>query len=123
MTEIYIKRIYEPYEPKDGYRILVDRLWPRGISKNEAKLAMWAKEVAPSDKLRKWFGHRSELFDAFRSKYLEELQNDSIKSQQVERICSIASEDIVTLVYAAKDPIHNNAYILKEELLRKLNTY
>lgn len=120
MTEIHIKRIYEPYEQEDGYRILVDRLWPRGISKNEAKLEMWAKELAPSDQLRKWFGHKPELFDAFRNKYLGELQNDFVKSQQVKKLCSIASENIVTLLYAAKDPFHNNACVLKEELLRKI---
>ncbi|WP_102274145.1 DUF488 domain-containing protein [Cytobacillus massiliigabonensis] len=119
MIEILLKRIYEPYDQMDGYRILVDRLWPRGISKDKAKLSMWAKELAPSHELRKWFGHKSALYEEFQIKYLEELKTDPTKSQCFENIYQIALTKKITLLYAAKDPLHNNAYILKEELLKK----
>ena len=88
----FYKRIYEPYGPSDGYRILVDRLWPRGISKEEAKLTDWAKEIAPSSELRKWFGHKAERFDEFQVKYLEELQDDELTRCKFEELCQIAQE-------------------------------
>ncbi|WP_313805189.1 DUF488 family protein [Cytobacillus sp.] len=123
MAEILLKRIYEPYDQMDGCRILVDRLWPRGFSKEDAKLALWAKELAPSHELRKWFGHKIELYEEFRNKYLEELKTDPIKSQSFEKIYQIALSKKITLLYAAKDPLHNNACILKEELLKKAAAY
>jgi len=120
MAEICIKRIYEPYNSMDGCRILVDRLWPRGISKENAKLTMWAKQLAPSHELRKWFGHKTALYEEFRFKYLEELKTDPIKSRCLEEIYQIALNSKITLLYAAKNPFQNNAYILKEELLKKV---
>lgn len=119
MKEILLKRIYEPYDQMDGCRILVDRLWPRGISKEKANLSMWAKELAPSNELRKWFGHKTALYEEFRIKYLEELKLDPIKFQCFEKVYQIALTNSITLLYAAKDPLQNNAYILREELLKK----
>lgn len=74
MTHIFLKRVYEPYDESDGCRVLVDRLWPRGISKENARLSIWLKDAAPSPELRKWFCHKSELFAEFRNRYLEELR-------------------------------------------------
>lgn len=119
MGNIELKRIYEPYEETDGYRILVDRLWPRGIKKENARLAHWLKEVAPSNELRKSFCHEVELFGEFKERYLQELRTEA-KSLKVDEICELALVDTVTLLYAAKDPLHNNAVVLREELIRKI---
>jgi uncharacterized protein YeaO (DUF488 family) len=116
MANLFLKRIYEPFEETDGYRILVDRLWPRGVSKEDAKLSFWLKEVAPSSELRKWFCHKPELFAEFREKYLEELK----LSQSVEQLMELAKKGQVTLLYGAKDPVHNHALVLQEELARRL---
>jgi uncharacterized protein YeaO (DUF488 family) len=116
MTSISIKRIYEPAEENDGYRILVDRVWPRGISKEKAKLTSWLKELAPSSELRKWFCHKPELFEEFRQKYIAELQNDIEKMEMVEQLIEMVHKGKVTLLYGAKDQIHNQAVVLKEEL-------
>lgn len=115
MTDLFLKRIYEPYDETDGYRILVDRLWPRGISKDDARLTFWLKDVAPSSELRKWFCHKPELFAEFRQHYLEEL-----KSQNLEQIMELTKNDRVTLLYGAKDPVYNHAIVLHEELVRRL---
>jgi uncharacterized protein YeaO (DUF488 family) len=117
MTDLFfLKRIYEPFEETDGYRILVDRLWPRGVSKEDARLSIWLKDVAPSSELRKWFCHKPELFAEFREKYLGELKS----SQSVEQLMELAKKDRVTLLYGAKDPVYNHALVLQEELVRKL---
>lgn len=121
MEDILLKRIYDPYHSNDGYRILVDRLWPRGISKENAKIDMWAKEIGPSNELRKWFGHKAELFDEFHTKYLKELRNKKEASLQLKKICQIASTCRVTLLFAAKDPNFNNAQVLKQEILKILS--
>ncbi len=120
MPDIFLKRIYDPYDENDGCRILIDRLWPRGIRKEDAKLTSWEKEIAPSSELRKWFCHKSELFSEFRVKYLEELQSDEQKSKKLDEICQLAKEQQVTLLYGAKDSVYNHAIILKEELDRRL---
>lgn len=120
MKRFYLKRIYEPYELEDGHRVLVDRLWPRGISKEYAHLADWAKDVAPSSELRKWFDHDPEKFRDFQVKYLHELHTDAIKINKVAELRRLSSAMPVTLVFAAKDPIHTHAIILKEELERKM---
>jgi uncharacterized protein YeaO (DUF488 family) len=118
MTDIFfLKRIYEPFEETDGYRILVDRLWPRGVSKEDARLSIWLKDVAPSSELRKWFCHKPELFAEFREKYLDELKS----SQNVEQLMELAKKDRVTLLYGAKDPVHNHALVLQEELVRRIS--
>ncbi|WP_042357056.1 DUF488 domain-containing protein [Bacillus rubiinfantis] len=121
MVTIFLKRVYEPFDELDGCRILVDRLWPRGLSKAGAKLSLWEKEAAPSSELRKWFGHKPELFPEFRHRYLQELSVAGPQSQAVQRIVNIALQEPITLLYGAKDPIHNHAVVLQEELLRIMN--
>lgn len=114
----FLKRIYDPYEEMDGCRILIDRLWPRGISKEAAKLSYWLKDIAPSNDLRKWFCHKPELFDEFRNRYLEELRTDEQKLEFIRQIIELADRGPVTLLYGAKDPVHNHARVLMEELGR-----
>lgn len=109
-----LKRIYEPAEPGDGKRILVDRLWPRGVKKESARLDEWMKEIAPSPELRRWFNHRPERFAEFRKRYEDELASDPLRRQRIEQICHALGEGNVTLVYAAKDPVHNHAIVLRD---------
>lgn len=111
-----IKRIYEPTKEIDGYRILIDRLWPRGISKSEAKIDEWLKILSPSADLRKWFNHEPEKFQEFRKRYIEELNQ---QTTELKRIKSINKSKEVTLLYAAKDTEHNNAVVVLE-LLNKM---
>lgn len=113
MHKIKIKRIYEDAEKADGYRLLVDRLWPRGVSKEDAKLDDWNKEIAPTDELRKWFDHDPEKFDEFAKKYRKELKN---KKEDLDNIKSEAKDHTVTLLYGAKDTEHNQAVVLQELL-------
>ncbi len=111
---IKIKRPYQPPEETDGFRILVDRLWPRGVSKEKAKVDLWLKEIAPSDDLRKWFAHDPEKWSQFQKRYREELKN---KNSLLSTIRDLEKENgTVTLVYAAKDEKHNNAVVLKEKI-------
>lgn len=110
---IKIKRVYDNPVEEDGRRILVDRLWPRGLSKDRAGLDKWMKDIAPSDELRKWFGHRIERWEEFRKAYLEELKQH--KDQLVE-LKSLARRGPVTLLFAAKDEEHNNAVVIKDQL-------
>ncbi|MCM8570836.1 DUF488 family protein [Gramella jeungdoensis] len=113
MKTIRTKRIYEKPYDQDGYRILVDRIWPRGVSKQAARLDEWKKEIAPSDKLRKWFDHDPEKFDEFSKKYREELKE---KKELLENVRKVAKENRITLVYAAKDEKNNQAVVLKNIL-------
>ncbi|MGZ4857037.1 MAG: DUF488 domain-containing protein [Methanobacteriaceae archaeon] len=114
---IKIKRAYLPMEDGDGFRILVDRLWPRGISKEKAKLDLWLKDVAPSNELRKWFAHDPERWEEFQIKYYEELKD---KKEFLNQIKNIEREkSTITLVYGAKDEEHNNAIILRDKLYDK----
>lgn len=108
-----IKRIYTDVETDDGYRILIDRLWPRGVSKERASLDEWLKEIAPSTELRKWFNHDPQLFDEFSKRYLLELED---KKEELLRIKSIAEQQKVTLLYSAKDEKYNQAVVLKKVL-------
>ncbi|WP_404358046.1 DUF488 family protein [Cytobacillus firmus] len=119
MAGIFIKRIYDPYDEEDGYRVLIDRLWPRGIKKEDARLSAWEKEAAPSHELRKAFNHKPELFEDFREKYLEELRTQDDKIRKLDELARMAEEQNVTLLYAAKDPIHNHARVLCEEIWRR----
>jgi len=113
---IKTKRVYDKPEKEDGFRILVDRLWPRGLSKEKAGIALWFKDIAPSDELRKWFLHDTEKWIEFKQKYKNELEN---KSELLDEIKQIEKkEKVVTLLYAAKDNKHNNASVLKEILER-----
>lgn len=118
--DIRIKRIYEAPSQSDGRRVLVDRLWPRGVSKEEARLDEWLKEVAPSSELRRWFDHDPEKFEEFRKRYETELAE---KEEAVELLESAAEEDgTLTLLYAAKDGTHNHAVVLRDFLRRRANS-
>lgn len=110
MKGITIKRIYEKSSSTDGYRILVDRIWPRGISKDGAMLDEWDKELGPSNELRKWFGHIPEKFPEFSKRYKMELKE---KMESLKRIKKISKEKNVCLLYSAKDEAHNQAVVLK----------
>jgi uncharacterized protein YeaO (DUF488 family) len=116
MKAIRIKRIYEDASAHDGYRILIDRLWPRGLSKTDARIDEWDKEVAPSPSLRKWFSHLKERFPEFARRYRAELDD---KEVELEKIKEIARAQNVTLLYAAKDTRVNHAKVLKEVLTKK----
>lgn len=113
---IQIKRIYEPYEETDGIRLLVDRLWPRGISKEMAKIDEWVKELAPSSKLRIWFGHKPEKFDQFSDLYRDELDSDPDAQKRALQIILQSRTGTVTLLYGAKDTKINHAAVLKSYL-------
>jgi uncharacterized protein YeaO (DUF488 family) len=113
---VQIKRVYEPKEATDGFRILVDRLWPRGIKKENIHTDTWLKEVAPSSELRKWFNHDPEKWNAFREKYKAELSR-SASFETLQQL--VKKHKKVTLVYGAKDEIHNQAAVLKEALEKK----
>lgn len=107
--KISIKRVYLPAEDGDGYRVLVDRLWPRGIKKENAKVDLWAKTLAPSAELRKWFNHIPERFEEFAKKYVAELKSNPDVAPVIEQL---RQHDNVTLLYGAKDEQHNNAVVL-----------
>jgi len=109
---IRTKRVYEPPAPEDGTRVLVDRLWPRGVSKEDARIDWWARELAPSDKLRRWFGHAPPRFREFVDRYRNELDS----GEAVARLKALALQQTVTLVYGARDERHNNARALVEIL-------
>lgn len=113
---IQIKRAYEKPLLDDGIRILVDRLWPRGLTKKAAGVDKWAKEIAPSTQLRKWFAHDPKHWKEFRRRYTAELQE---KSEKLEEIRRLARENPITLVYGARDEVHNGAVVLRELLIRK----
>jgi len=104
-----IKRIYDEPKASDGMRVLVDRLWPRGVSKEQAALDLWLKEIAPSPELRTWFGHRADRFDEFSARYSDELSRNPAVAQLEE----LAVRHTVTLLYAAKDPDINHAVVLR----------
>jgi len=110
---IRLKRAYEPAASSDGYRILIDRLWPRGVSRGSADLDEWDRELAPSTELRQWFGHEPSRFQEFRRRYEEELRP---KRSSLAALRRRAREGTVTLVYAARDPEHNDAVVLAEVL-------
>lgn len=110
---IHLKRAYDEPEESDGCRVLVDRIWPRGDSKEQLQLDAWMKEVAPSDDLRKWFDHDPEKFEEFRERYQAELSDQQDK---VERLKNLADHQDITLVYSAKDRKHNQAVVLKDYL-------
>lgn len=113
--DVRLKRAYEPALPADGYRILIDRLWPRGVSREEARLDEWARELAPSAELRRWFSHDPARFDEFRRRYSGELATQNAKLRDLRRR---AREGTLTLVYGARDTEHNDAVVLAE-ILRK----
>ncbi|HEX5062479.1 MAG TPA: DUF488 family protein [Kofleriaceae bacterium] len=114
-----MKRAYEPVEASDGYRVLVERLWPRGLRKADAHIAEWLKELAPSHELRKWFGHEPTRFSEFRQRYLRELRAAPARLA-LAKLASRAARGNVTLIYSAHDEVHNNAVVLARELERRL---
>ena len=111
---IKIKRIYDDYSESDGCRILIDRLWPRGISKERAKIDLWAKEIAPSNDLRKWYSHNSEKNKQFQKKYAVELENKSDSLNKIKKITH--DKKNITLLYASKDPNPVHAMVLQKLL-------
>ncbi|MCP3176211.1 DUF488 family protein [Desulfuromonas sp. KJ2020] len=113
---VYLKRAYEPLQAQDGYRVLVDGLWPRGLSKDALQVQEWLKEIAPSRELRRWFGHDPDRWEEFRRRYFEELE---AKGEALTELQERARQGTLTLVYAARDEEHNNAVALRDYLLRR----
>jgi uncharacterized protein YeaO (DUF488 family) len=113
-VNVKLKRAYEPPAVEDGTRILVDRLWPRGIKKADAALDLWMKDVAPSTGLRQWFGHETDRWQEFRRRYVDELRQ---KSDLVDELRALARKGPITLVFGAHDQTHNDAVVLREILL------
>jgi uncharacterized protein YeaO (DUF488 family) len=116
---IFLKRAYESPEPSDGFRILVDRLWPRGLAKNAAQIDLWFKDAAPSTGLRIWFGHEPAKWNDFRDRYMVELSDNP---EAIEKLIEHALRGAVTLVYAAKDKDHSHALVLKDYLENAINS-
>ena len=108
-SKLKLKRVYEPPEENDGIRILVDRLWPRGLSKEKAQVDLWLKEIAPSTELRKWFAHDPEKWSEFKKRYTSELKENK---EAVSVLKQEMKKDTVTLLYGAKDKEHNDAVVL-----------
>src|ERR1043166_6277234 len=108
---IKLKRVYAPAEPGDGRRFLVDRVWPRGIRKEDAHVEAWLKDAAPSDELRKWFNHAPERWTEFRRRYRRELES---RRDALSPLLGAAPQRDITLVYGARDEVHNQAIVLKE---------
>lgn len=117
---VRLKRAYEPAAASDGYRVLIDRLWPRGVSRESAALDDWVRDLAPSAALRQWFGHEPSRFEEFRRRYIDELRHERPRLTDLRRR---AREGTVTLVYAARDSEHNDAVVLAEVLRRGLPSH
>ena len=115
--DVRLKRAYEPAASSDGYRVLIDRLWPRGVSRKRARLDAWERELAPSAELRQWFGHEPGRFEQFRRRYVEELRGQRPRLTELRRR---ARDGTLTLVYAAHDSEHNDAVVLAAVLRRGL---
>jgi uncharacterized protein YeaO (DUF488 family) len=114
--DIQVKRAYDQPAALDGTRILVDRVWPRGVKKEELNIEEWMKDIGPSNELRKWFGHDPDKWDDFRERYFQELDR---QPELVDRLCQIARHDRLTLVYGAKDESNNQAVALREYLQKR----
>jgi uncharacterized protein YeaO (DUF488 family) len=113
--DVRLKRVYEPATAADGHRVLIDRLWPRGLSHEQANLDEWARELAPSSELRQWFGHDPSRFNDFRRRYESEL---AVQKEKLRELRRRGREGTLTLVYAARDTEHNDAVVLAEILRR-----
>lgn len=118
---VRLKRAYETVEPDDGRRVLVERLWPRGLRKERAHFDDWLKDIAPSDSLRKWFHHDPARWDEFKRRYARELEADAAHAA-LDDLVRRASSETVTLIYSAHDEEHNNAVILKTMIERRLRS-
>lgn len=116
---IQLKRAYEAASRSDGLRVLVERLWPRGLRKEDAHIDEWLEDVAPSHELRRWFGHEPSRFPEFRDRYRRELRSEPARTA-LAALARRAAHRRVTLVYAARDEVHNNAVVLAQELARRL---
>lgn len=116
MKTINIKRVYDDKSKDDGYRVFIDRLWPRGVSKKDAHFDEWLKELAPSTELRKWFDHKPERFDEFRKRYKKELQDHK---EELDKLRNKAKAEKLTLLFAAKDTEMNNAVVIRDVLMVK----
>lgn len=115
--EVQVKRVYEPAVPQDGVRVLVDRLWPRGLTKEQVKADLWLKEVAPSTELRKWFHQNMQQWEAFQHRYLAELED---QPEAVAKLLDLANQNRLTLLFSSRETEHNHALLLKEYLLARL---
>lgn len=115
--DVRVKRAYEPVSPGDGYRVLIDRLWPRGVSRQRARLDEWDKDLSPSTELREWFRHDPGRFEEFRRRYLEELQARRPRIAELRRHARVGT---LTLVHSARDTEHNDAVVLAEVVRRGL---
>lgn len=118
MPNLVLKRVYEPAASTDGFRVLVDRLWPRGLSKEHAALDHWAKALAPSNELRQWFGHKPEHWAAFEKRYRKELAGEEAR-EELAALRRQMRAGKVTLLYAAHDEAHNNAVVLRDYLKKR----
>lgn len=117
MGNLLIKRVYLPAGEEDGTRILIDRLWPRGVTKEKAAADEWDKDITPSPALRKWFGHKEENFGEFSRKYREELDSNPAAVPFAQHVGKLLESDNVTLLYGAKSPVCNHAVILRDWIL------
>ena len=115
--DVRLKRVYDPAASSDGYRVLIDRLWPRGVSRTRAQLDEWERELAPSTELRQWFGHEPSRFEEFRRRYTQELRHQRPRIAELRRR---AREGTLTLVYSAHDAEHNDAVVLADIVRRGL---
>ena len=116
LPDITCQRVYEDEQTDSGYRVLVDRVWPRGVKKESLHLDEWAKDLAPSTDLRKWFGHRPERWEEFRIRYRDELRSHG---EAVDRLLKVAARRRVVLLFGARDVEHNQAVVLRDFLLKK----
>lgn len=114
---IHMKRVYELPQASDGKRVLIDRLWPRGLTKEKAKVDLWLKDIAPTTELRKWFGHDPAKWNEFKKRYYEELKENN---EVVAKLLELLKNGKVTIVYGAKDEEHNDAVVLKEYLEKEV---
>jgi uncharacterized protein YeaO (DUF488 family) len=117
---VRLQRAYDDPHPEDGHRVLVDRVWPRGRTKAELRLAAWERDLGPSTGLRKWFGHDPERWDEFQARYRAEL-TDPVRSRALDALAAVARTGRVTLVYGARDREHNQAQVIADEIVRRLH--
>jgi len=118
LPAIHLARAYEIPEHARGYRVLVDRLWPRGVKKDDLALDAWLKDVAPSDALRRWFNHQAARWDEFRERYMQELHG---KTGAIDELLDVARRQPVLLIYGSRDVEHNNAVVLRDFLVKRLS--
>lgn len=120
MFQIQIRRIYEEPKKTDGARVFVDRLWARGLKKEDAELTLWMKEAAPSGELRRWFHAHPSSFSMFADQYIQELETNPDQGAIIEKVKNLLSKGNVTLLYGSKDTVHNNAIVLQKWLDKKM---